>query len=150
MGSRAPDFELPDQHGAAVRLSDFRGAGPILVVFYPFAFTGVCTRELHDLHDALPRLAPDSRVLAVSCDTMFTLRVFGEREGLDLQLLSDFWPHGAVASAYGVFDAERGCAGRGTFAIDAAGVIRWSVFRAIPDPRDIEDYVRVVRELAAR
>lgn len=119
-----------------------------MVVFYPFAFTGVCTRELHALHEARPLLG-DAAVLAISCDTMFTLRVLAERESLDLTLLSDFWPHGAVASRYGVFDADRGCATRGTFIVDRDGVVRWSVFRAIPEERDVDDYVRVVGELTA-
>lgn len=119
------------------------------MVFYPFAFTGVCTSELRALQEARPRLGPNTGILAISCDTMFTLRVFGEREGLDLDLLSDFWPHGATASRYGVFDTERGCAGRGSFVIDRDGVIRWSVFRSIPDARDVDDYVRIVRELTA-
>lgn len=124
------------------------GGGPTVVVFYPFAFTAVCTSELYALQEARPRLGPDTGLVAISCDTMFTLRVFAEQEGFDLTLLSDFWPHGATASAYGVFDSERGCAARGTFILDHDGVIRWSVRRAIPDARDVDDYVRVVGDLA--
>ncbi|MGH8827557.1 MAG: peroxiredoxin [Jiangellaceae bacterium] len=149
VGDPAPEFTLPDQHGSTVRLSELRG-NPVVLVFYPFAFTGVCTGELGALRDELIPTAPaDTRVLTVSCDSMFSLRVFAESEGFDFPLLSDFWPHGAVSSDYGVFDAERGCALRGTFVIDAGGIVRWRVINAIPDARDVGDYRRVLEGLTA-
>ncbi|MGW0231820.1 peroxiredoxin [Actinopolymorpha singaporensis] len=168
VGVQAPDFALNDQHGAEVRLrttvsdgaEDAEGtgtgtagpgrvaAGHTVVVFYPFAFTGVCTGELKVLQKAQPRFAAlDARVLAISCDSMFSLRVFAERESLTFPLLSDFWPHGAVARAYGVFDADRGCALRGTFVIDRAGTIRWQVVNAIPDARAVDDYLAALERL---
>ncbi|WP_129663878.1 peroxiredoxin [Phytoactinopolyspora endophytica] len=147
-GMLAPDFELPDHHGATWRLSALRGR-PVVVVFYPYAFTGVCTGELRALRDELvPSVPDDAQVLAISCDTKFALRVFAEREDISFPLLSDFWPHGAVATSYGVFDEERGCALRGTFVIDGEGIVRWSVVNAIPDARDISDYQRALGELA--
>jgi peroxiredoxin len=116
-------------------------------VFFPFAFTGVCSGELRDLRDHADRLAETgAEVLAVSCDTMFTLRVLAEQESLELPLLSDFWPHGEVASAYGVLDTERGCPTRSTFVIDRDGVVRWAVHNAMGEARDIGD---LVRELGA-
>lgn len=149
VGDPAPEFTLPDQHGSPVRSSQLRG-NAVVLVFYPFAFTGVCTGELGALRDELvPAVPAGTRVLAVSCDSMFSLRVFAESEGFDFPLLSDFWPHGAVASGYGVFDAERGCARRGTFVIDAAGIVRWRVINAIPDARDVGDYRRVLEGLTA-
>lgn len=144
VGSVAPDFTLPDQHGARVRLSAYRGESTVLLVFYPYAFTGVCTAELGALRDRLSELraaGSGAAVLACSCDTMFSLRVYAEQERLDFPLLSDHWPHGATATAYGVLDEERGCARRGTFVIDRDGVVRWSVLNAIPDPRSVEDYL---------
>lgn len=148
VGDKAPDFELRDNHGATVRLSGFRGHKNVVVLFYPFAFTGVCTGELCEIRDNLPRFADrDTQVLAVSNDSIHTLRVFGEQEGLEYPLLSDFWPHGDVSRAYGVFDEDKGCAVRGTFVIDKEGVVRWSVVNALPDARDLNEYVKALDTL---
>lgn len=142
VGAPAPDFDLRDQHGQHVRLSDLRGR-PVVLVFYPFAFTRVCTGELRALRDELASL--DAAVMAVSCDSMYALRVFAEQEGLEYPLLADFWPHGEVARSYGVFDAELGCAKRGTFVIDGDGIVIWTVVNSIAEARDIEDYRRVLQ-----
>jgi peroxiredoxin len=148
LGDKAPDFELRDNHGATVRLSDFRGEKNVVVLFYPFAFTGVCTGELCELRDNLPKFVNDEvQLLAVSNDSIHTLRVFGEQEDLPYPLLSDFWPHGEVSRAYGVFDADKGCAVRGTFIIDKEGVVRWSVVNALPDARDLNEYVAALDTL---
>jgi peroxiredoxin len=145
LGQPPPDFELRDHHGQPVRLSAFRGEQAVLVVFYPFAFSGVCTGELRALRDRLPTIQRyDVALLAVSCDPVYALRVFADREELAYPLLSDFWPHGAVAQAYGVFDAERGCAGRATFIVDRAGALRWSVHNERAGPRSVDDYERVL------
>ncbi|WP_413757039.1 peroxiredoxin [Streptomyces sp. MMBL 11-3] len=142
VGSKAPDFALKDNHGATVRLSDFRGEKNVVLLFYPFAFTGVCTGELCELRDNLPRFADrDTQLLAVSNDSVPTLRVFADQEGLEYPLLSDFWPHGEVSRAYGVFAEDKGCAVRGTFVIDKEGVVRWTVVNALPDARDLDAYV---------
>ena len=149
-GRPAPDFELRDQHGQSVRLSDFRGDKAVVLVFYPYAFSAVCTGELRAIRDALPTYQNERvQLLAVSCDPMFALRVFADQERLGYPLLSDFWPHGAVAQSYGVFDPERGCAERGTFVIDRDGVLRWSVHNAIPDARSLADYEHALARLAA-
>ncbi|MFD1828280.1 MULTISPECIES: peroxiredoxin [Streptomyces] len=147
-GTKAPEFELRNQHGETVRLSDFRGRKNVVLLFYPFAFTGVCTGELCALRDELPRFVNDDvQLLAVSCDSPFTLRVFAEQEGLGYPLLSDFWPHGRAAREYGVFDEEKGCALRGTFVIDKEGVVRWSVVNALPDARDLNEYAKALENL---
>ncbi|SEG13933.1 Peroxiredoxin [Thermomonospora echinospora] len=147
VGDVAPDFELTDQHGTPVRLSDHRGEHNVVVVFYPLAFSGVCTGELGAIRDALPSLGEDARVLAVSVDSMFAQRAWADREGYAFPLLSDFWPHGEVARAYGVFDAERGVAVRGTFVIDREGVVRWKVVNALADARDIDEYRKALATL---
>ncbi|KOV92187.1 MULTISPECIES: peroxiredoxin [unclassified Streptomyces] len=148
VGDKAPDFELKDNHGRTVRLSDFRGEKNVVLLFYPFAFTGVCTGELCELRDNLPKFADrDTQLLAVSNDSIHTLRVFGEQEGLEYPLLSDFWPHGNVSRAYGVFDEDKGCAVRGTFIIDKEGVVRWTVVNGLPDARDLNDYVKALDTL---
>ncbi|MGW2643589.1 peroxiredoxin [Streptomyces sp. NPDC001393] len=148
VGDKAPDFELKDNHGKAVKLSDFRGEKNVVLLFYPFAFTGVCTGELCELRDNLPKFeGRDTQLLAVSNDSIHTLRVFAEQEGLEYPLLSDFWPHGNVSRAYGVFDEDKGCAVRGTFIIDKEGVVRWTVVNGLPDARDLNDYVKALDTL---
>ncbi|KMS87796.1 MULTISPECIES: peroxiredoxin [Streptomyces] len=148
VGDKAPDFELKDNHGRTVKLSDFRGRKNVVLLFYPFAFTGVCTGELCELRDNLPRFEDrDTQLLAVSNDSIHTLRVFAEQEGLEYPLLSDFWPHGNVSRAYGVFDEDKGCAVRGTFVIDKEGVVRWTVVNGLPDARDLNDYVQALDAL---
>jgi peroxiredoxin len=148
VGDKAPDFELKDNHGATVKLSDFHGDKNVVLLFYPFAFTGVCTGELCEVRDNLPRFSDrDTQVLAVSNDSIHTLRVFAEQEGLEYPLLSDFWPHGNVSRAYGVFDEDKGCAVRGTFIIDKEGVVRWTVVNALPDARDLNEYVKALDTL---
>lgn len=149
IGRPAPDFELPDQHGTAWRLSALRGH-PVLLVFYPYAFTGVCTGELRALRDDfLPSMPPGTRVLGLSCDSMFSLRVFAEQERIEFPLLSDYWPHGSVASSYGVLDEEFGCARRASFLVDVKGKVQWSVVNAIPEARDVEDYRRALAGVTA-
>ncbi|MER5790392.1 peroxiredoxin [Streptomyces sp. NPDC001980] len=148
VGDKAPDFELKDNHGRAVKLSDFRGEKNVVVLFYPFAFTGVCTGELCELRDNLPKFEDrDTQLLAVSNDSIHTLRVFAEQEGLEYPLLSDFWPHGETSRAYGVFDEAKGCAVRGTFVIDKEGVVRWTVVNGLPDARDLNEYVTALDAL---
>ncbi|MBD0707987.1 MULTISPECIES: peroxiredoxin [unclassified Streptomyces] len=148
VGSQAPDFVLKDNHGRTVRLADFRGAKNVLLVFYPFAFTSVCAGELGELRDNLDTFVDDdTQLLAVSADSMHTLRVFGEQESLEYPLLSDFWPHGEVSRAYGVFDEEKGCAVRGSFVVDKTGVVRWSVVNALPDARDLGAYTKALAAL---
>ena len=108
VGDTAPDFTLKNQHGQEVSLSGLRGR-PVAVVFFPFAFTGICTGELCEIRDNIGAFASDdAQVLGISCDTTAALRVFAEQEGLEFPLLSDFWPHGKVASQYGVLLEERG------------------------------------------
>jgi peroxiredoxin len=148
VGTKALDFELRDQHGEAVRLSGFRGEKNVVLLFYPFAFTGVCTGELCALRDELPTFVNDEvQLLAVSNDSPFSLRVFAEQEGLGYPLLSDFWPHGEVSRAYQVFDEQKGCATRGTFIIDKEGVVRWTVLNGLPDARDLNEYAKALETL---
>lgn len=148
VGDGAPDFELKDQHGTPVKLSDFRGEKSVVLVFYPLAFSGICTGELCAIRDELPTLGGDDvQVLAVSVDSVFAHRAWAEQEKYEFPLLSDFWPHGEVAARYGVFDDEKGLATRGTFVIDTAGIVRWKVENAIPDARDLDEYRKALAGL---
>ena len=148
VGTKAPDFELKDNHGATVKLSDFRGEKNVVLLFYPFAFTGVCTGELCSLRDNLPQFTDrDTQLLAVSNDSIHTLRVFAEQEGLEYPLLSDFWPHGRTAHDYGVFWEQTGFAIRGTFLVDREGVIRWTLVNGPGEARDFDGYRTALAEL---
>jgi peroxiredoxin (alkyl hydroperoxide reductase subunit C) len=122
VGEMAPDFVLRDQNNQDVRLSDFRSRRPVLLVFYPLAFTGVCSSELRSL-SSLPAWV---QVLTVSVDSIYAHKVWALQEGFSVPLLADFWPHGAVASSYGVFNASRGYAERGTFAVSIDGTVEFS------------------------
>lgn len=140
VGEPAPDFELVNQFGEPVRLSDFRGRN-VVIVFYPFAFSGICTGELCEIRDNLALFEDaDAAVLAVSVDSKFAQRAYAEQENYSFDLLADFWPHGAVAGAYGVFDAGSGMAKRGTFILDAAGIVRYVVVNPRGEARDLKEY----------
>lgn len=148
VGEQAPDFELKDQHGAPVRLSSFQGSKNVVVVFYPFAFSGVCGTELCAIRDNFPEITRDDvELLALSVDSTFALRTWADREHFEFEMLSDFWPHGAVAKLYGVFDENRGAATRGTFIIDKAGVVRWKIVNPIPQARDLAEYQKALADL---
>jgi peroxiredoxin len=141
IGSPAPEFNLMDQHGANIALSSFKGSKNAVVLFYPFAFSGICTGELCGLRDDLAAFQNDDvQLIAISCDPMYAQKAFAEKEGYNFPVLADFWPHGAAAKAYGVFNEERGCATRGTFIIDKAGVLRWQVVNGLGDARNLVDY----------
>lgn len=140
-GDRAPAFTLTDQHGQSVSLDDFRGKQAVLLVFYPFAFSRVCGSELQAIHESVEDFQNERvQVLAASCDALYSLRAYADEAGFGFPLLADHWPHGGAARAYGVFDAERGCAVRGTFLIDHEGVVRWTVVNGLADARSLDDY----------
>ncbi|HEY9290799.1 MAG TPA: peroxiredoxin [Microlunatus sp.] len=145
IGQDAPGFALRNQHGEVITARELRGA-PALLVFYPYAFSGICSSELTQLQQGLGEIrAADVRLLAISVDTIFALRTFAEQLGLGFDLLSDFWPHGEIAQAYGVFDQEMGCAVRGSFLLDADGIVRWSMINQIGQARDIAEHLQAVR-----
>lgn len=147
LGQEAPDVELVDQHGRRTTLADLRGT-PVLLVFVPFAFSDTCTNELIDLRDESPLVDDrDVTVAVVSCDSLFTMKAWGDAHHYDAPLLSDFWPHGAAARAYGVFNEDKGLAGRGSFLIDAEGVLRWSTVSELGQARDLDDYRAAIANL---
>ena len=148
VGDEAPDFELRDQHAQVHRLSSYRGEKNVVLVFYPWAFTRVCSGELCAIRDEVGSLQNDDvQVLAISCDPLPALRQFADEQGLGYPLLSDFWPHGGVASAYGLFNEALGVADRGSFVIDRGGIVRWTVRTGISDARSLTDYQKVLAEL---
>jgi peroxiredoxin len=148
IGDAAPDFELKDQNGNKVQLSSFKGNKNVVVLFIPFSFTGTCTGELCAIRDDLAAFQNDNvQVLAISCDSMHAQRIFAEQEGYKFPVLADFWPHGAAAKAYRIFNEDLGCAMRGTFIIDKEGIIRWTVVNGLGDARNNGDYKTAIAAL---
>ena len=149
LGSTAPDFTLRDQFGADVTLSSYRGRKAVVLVFYPAAFTGVCVGEMAGIRDRLAQfLTFDTEVLAISCDPMFSLRTFADSDGLNFPLLSDFWPHGAVARAYDVFDEETGMPRRSSYVVDREGRITWAVHNADSEGRNLDEHLAQLHAVA--
>ncbi|MEH0938703.1 peroxiredoxin [Micromonospora psammae] len=150
VGADAPDFVLKDQNNQEVRLSDFRGRRAVLLVFYPLAFTGICQGELCEVRDNLGEYVNDDvQVLTVSVDSVYSHKIWADREGYQFPMLADFWPHGAVAQAYGVFNDAAGIANRGTFVIDKAGVVRFAEMNMPGEPRDQEGWRKALAEAVA-
>ena len=141
VGQEAPDFEIKNQFGELVKLSDLRGKKNVVLVFYPFAFTPTCTAELCTIRDEKVSFENDDvQVYGISTDPAPSLKVFAEQEKIEYPLLSDFYPHGAVAKEYGAFLEEKGFATRATFVIDKQGVVRWSVVNTPADARNTDEY----------
>ena len=150
VGTAAPDFTLKDQNNQDVTLSSFQGERNVFVVFYPFAFSGICTGELCAIRDDLGSFQnEDVQVLAVSVDHVFALKAWSDAQGYQFPLLSDFWPHGEVAKTYGVFNADRGMAVRGTFLVDKAGIVRFAEVNQPGEPRDQEAWKKALAALEA-
>ncbi|WP_067433796.1 peroxiredoxin [Nocardioides jensenii] len=148
LGDNAPDFTLRDQFGQDITLSSYRGKKAVAIFFYPFAFSGVCTGELTGIRDRLDEfLTFDTEVLAISCDPIYAIRAFADRDGLNFPLLADFWPHGDVARAYDVFDETKGCPRRSSYVIDKEGRISWAVHNAMPEGRDLDEHLRELHAL---
>ncbi|QIM18510.1 peroxiredoxin [Leucobacter coleopterorum] len=141
VGAEAPDFTLSDQHGAELTLSELVAEGPVALVFFPLAFSGICTGELCELRDNLSVFA-DSKVqlLGISVDSTFALRAWAEQEGYEFSILSDFWPHGGVAQVYDAFVEERGIATRATVVVGADRRVLASFETAPGEARDFAAY----------
>ena len=148
IGQAAPDFEVLNQHGEKVSLASFKGEKNVVLLFYPFSFSGICTGELCALRDDLSAFANENvQLLVISCDPMYAQRAYADQEKYSFPVLTDFWPHGAVSKAYGVFDEARGCAVRGTFIIDKTGILRWQVVNGLGDARNLEDYKAAIASI---
>jgi len=146
-GREAPVFTLIDQHGRAFALDAQRGTA-VLLVFVPFAFSDVCTNELVDLRNAADLQGrEDLTVVVASCDSIYTMKAWSDTHSYRSPLLSDFWPHGDVARDYSVFNPREGLATRGSFLIDAEGVVRWSVVNPKGQARDVDDYRREIHRV---
>jgi len=150
VGTEAPDFAVKDQNNQDVTLSSFRGERAVLLVFYPFAFSGICTGELCSVRDNLADFQNDDvQILGISTDPPYALKAWSESEGFDFPLLSDFWPHGEVTKAYGAFFEPRGMAVRATFLVDKEGIVQFAEVNGPGEPRDQNGWRKAVAALAA-
>ena len=148
IGDEAPDVELRDGSFQPVRLSDFRGAKRVVVMFYPLAFSPTCDSELCEVRDRSDELVDDrTEVLGITVDSPLAQRAWAEQRGFQHRILSDFWPHGEAARAFGVFDDGLGSALRATFVIDLDGVVRWRVLSELSQARDIDALRDALAEL---
>ena len=148
VGDNAPDFELPDQDRKPVRLSSYRGAKNVVIVFYPLAFTGTCQAELCEIRDSIADFdGEDVQTLAISVDSTAVHKQWAAEQGYTFPLLADFWPHGAVADSYGVFEPKSGLALRGTFIVDKQGKVAYKVVNGIPEARNADEYRAVLATL---
>jgi peroxiredoxin len=150
IGDLAPDFSLPNQFGEDIKLSQFRGVKPVVLVFYPLSFSGICTGELCEIRDNFARFeSNDVELLAISVDSKYVQKVFAEHEGYKFSVLADFWPHGQVAKDYGVFLEEHGISNRATFVIDKEGVLVAKFVTAPGQARSLDEYDRALATLTA-
>jgi mycoredoxin-dependent peroxiredoxin len=148
VGETAPDFALRNQNHQEVRLSDFRGKKNVLLVFYPFAFSGVCHGELCEIRDNIGDFVnDDAELMTISCDAPYAQKAWATQEGYEFQMLADFWPHGAIASAYGVFNEEKGFPFRGTFLIDKNGLVQFAEMNSPGEARDQNGWRKALASL---
>ena len=148
IGDHAPDFELINQYGETVKLSDFRGKKPVVLVFYPLSFSGICTGELCEIRDNFAKFENENvELLAISVDSKYVQKQFAEHEGYKFSVLADFWPHGAVAQAYDVFLEEAGISNRATFVINTAGELVAKFVTAPGQARSLDEYDRALASL---
>lgn len=148
IGDHAPDFELVNQYGETVKLSDFRGKKPVVVVFYPLSFSGICTGELCEIRDNFAKFEKEGvELLAISVDSKFVQKQFADHEGYKFSVLADFWPHGSVAKAYGVFIEDAGFANRATFVINKDGDLVAKFVTAPGQARSLDEYDRALASL---
>lgn len=150
LGAAAPEFVLKNQDNSEVALSSYRGSAPVLLVFYPFAFSRICTGELAQLRDDLASYTGAGvEVFAISTDPTYSLKAYADKEGYEFTLLSDFWPHGAASVSYGVFNERAGMAVRGTFLIDVEGVVAFAEVNGPGEPRDQSTWKRAVEAITS-
>ena len=148
VGDAAPDFTLKDHNGKEVKLSSFRGK-KVVLGFHPLAWTGVCAQQMQDLEanaDNFEKLG--AVALGISVDSSFTKHNWAKELGITrTPLLADFWPHGGVASAYGIFNEADGVSRRAVFIINAEGKVGFKKVYPAPERPDIKEIVSAVEKL---
>lgn len=147
-GTPAPDFQLPNQHRAPVRLSDFRGRRHVVIAFHPLAFTPICGTQIQSYEREQPGFqAREAHVLAISSDTGPAKKAWADSlGGVSYDLLSDFHPQGQVAEAYGVLRPD-GLAERSVVLVDKAGIVRWAKVYGMEVTPDVQDVLAALAAL---
>ena len=148
IGAPAPEFTLKDQSQQEVKLSDFRGKKPVVLVFYPLDWSPVCTREhVCMVNDKKQFEDLNAQVLGISVDSVWSHKAYAEKMGIQYPLLADFHPRGAVAALYGVYLAEKGITGRAISIIDKNGNLAWHKNYDIPVVPDITEVSQALAAL---
>ena len=148
VGDEAPDFTLRDQNNEEFTLSSYRGDKAVLIVFYPLAFTGICTGELRRVREDPATFSNDDvETVSISCDSVYSQKIYSQREGFEHRLLSDFWPHGGVAQLYGAFNEQAGFADRATVLVDKQGIVRFTEHNGPGDGRDADVWKAAIKAL---
>jgi peroxiredoxin len=150
VGTKAPDFTLPNQDREPVTLSEQTKNGPVVLAFFPAAFSSVCTKEMCTFRDSMGELnRVSARIFGVSVDTFFAQKAWADSQNLNFALLSDF--NKQVTNQYGVLNPDmiglKGIAKRAVFVIDKAGTIRHK--EVLEDARNEPDYAKVKQALAS-
>lgn len=144
-GTPAPAFALKNQNREVVSNDDLAGK-PWVAVFIPFAFTGVCEGELCQIRDNFDAFG-DTRVVAITCNTLHANGAWAAQQGFQFDILSDFWPHGEVCRAYDTFDEGYGAAKRSTYFVDESGIITGVVASdEVSKPRPFDEYLALLQD----
>ena len=148
VGNPAPAFELSDQDKNLVSLESLKGTKTLLV-FIPFPFTGICDDEGCALRDNLNALNDlDAQVVVITVHAFSVAKKWADEYGFDFRVLSDFWPHGETAKAYGAFNEDRGVANRYSFVLDADGVVREVInTESLGIAREVEAYTEALAKI---
>jgi peroxiredoxin len=148
VGDVAPDFTIQDHNGKEAHLADFRGK-KVVLGFHPFAWTLVCAQQMQDLEASARRLEKANAIaFGISIDTTFSKHAWAKSLGIEeTRLLSDFWPHGEVADAYGLFESGAGRSERAVVILDEKGVVRWMKIYPVAERPDIEEIMKEVEKI---
>lgn len=146
VGDAAPDFELEDQNGKKVKISQFKGKKNVILAFFPFAFSPVCTNELGELKEKEETISKlDTQILAASVDSTWSQKVFAKELRVRFPLLSDFGKK--AATSYGSLYEDKGFAKRTVFVVDKQGRIAYKRQYEPAQQPDIEEALAVLKKL---
>jgi peroxiredoxin len=150
VGAKAPEFTLPDQDRQPVSLGDTLKSGPVVLAFFPAAFSGTCQAEMCKFRDSASALNKvNATVLGISVDTFFALKAWGDQNHLNFPLLSDF--NKDVIAKYGVVNPDmiglKNIAKRSVFVVDTGGVVRHR--EVLEDARNEPNYDAITKSLAS-
>jgi peroxiredoxin len=148
IGAQVPEFELKDQNGTVISSSALRGKS-VLLSFHPLAWTGVCQRQMEALEmNALVFADLNAQALGISVDSAPCKKAWAESMNVkETPLLADFWPHGGLAQALGIFRDADGISERANVIVDGAGIVQWIKVYPIGDLPNLEDVIQVLRDL---